>query len=463
MFSLKHNHILMSIILIVFVMSSIGFAQDSSQVLSLDECINIALEKNSTLRVSRLSDEAADKDVLGSYSGILPSVSVSASKAVNINGPSEDVQVVTLKDTITNVVSQQKVTIVSKKTSVNTNGLGLQVNQPIFDGGIWWNRIRKAKTDKKSSEFGLLSKENDIILQVQQAYFNLNKQIKLLEVYEIAVTRSQGQLDRTEKMYELGAIAQLDVFQSRVNLGNDRISLLQQKNTVDQAKKNLNLVMGRDPFYPLKVDSEISLDTTIPESKELFQIAIDNQPAIKQGEADLKSSKLSVSISKGQYYPNLSGYVSYGRNNQDMNRVYTTNFSEDYSMRYGVNLSMNFFNGFSDYVSVQKAKISEKTAKENFEEYKRNLASEIEQYYANYKSYLDIIEINKQNLEAAKEEVRLAEERYQIGAGTALEVREAQVNLTRAEEILIAAQFNARIVLAQLDNGLGLTYKKYEE
>ncbi|MBN1406783.1 MAG: TolC family protein, partial [Calditrichaceae bacterium] len=112
---------------------------------------------------------------------------------------------------------------------------------------------------------------------------------------------------------------------------------------------------------------------------------------------------------------------------------------------------------------VQKAKIAEKTAKENFEEYKRNLASEIEQYYANYKSYLDIIEINKQNLEAANEEVRLAEERYQIGAGTALEVREAQVNLTRAEEILIAAQFNARIVLAQLDNGLGLTYKKYEE
>jgi outer membrane protein TolC len=132
-------------------------------------------------------------------------------------------------------------------------------------------------------------------------------------------------------------------------------------------------------------------------------------------------------------------------------------------MRYGVSVSFNIFNGFSDFVSVQKAKIAEKSAKENFEAYKRSLASEIEQYYADYKSYLDIIEINKQNLEAAKEGMRLAEERYQIGAGTALEVREAQVNLTRAEQVLIAAQYSARIVLAQLDNGLGLTYKKYAE
>jgi len=56
--------------------------------------------------------------------------------------------------------------------------------------------------------------------------------------------------------------------------------------------------------------------------------------------------------------------------------------------------------------------------------------------------------------------VRLEEERYLVGAGTSLEVREAQVNLTRAEETLIAAQFTARLILAQLDKQLGLTYKK---
>jgi outer membrane protein TolC len=179
-------------------------------------------------------------------------------------------------------------------------------------------------------------------------------------------------------------------------------------------------------------------------------------------EADIKSSKLSVSMAKGLFYPSVGGRIVYSRDNEEMSRVYS-NYNRNYSYSYGVGVSLSLFNGFSDYVSVQKAKISKKTAQENFEAYKRTLVSTIEQYHADYVSYLDIIEINQQNLEAAKEEVRLAEERYQVGAGTSLEVREAQVNLTRAEEILIAAQFNARILLAQLDNELGLTFKKMQE
>ena len=75
---------------------------------------------------------------------------------------------------------------------------------------------------------------------------------------------------------------------------------------------------------------------------------------------------------------------------------------------------------------------------------------------------LDIILINEENLEAAKEEMRLEEERYLVGAGTALEVREAQVNLTRAEEILIAAQFSGRLIQAHLDTQLGLIHKKFD-
>lgn len=463
MIRLKQHFSLIGLFLVLFLFAGLSLAQDSTGVLTLNDCINIALEKNSSLRVSKYSNEAAAKDVLGSYSGILPSISASASKGIGVTGPFEDVREVTVgTDSVTGAAISRKLTIVSDRTSINSNSLGLQVNQPIFDGGIWWNRIRRANANKKSAEYGLLGKQNDVILEVEQAYFNLNKQIKLLEVYQIAVSRSQDQLDRTEKMYELGATAQLDVFQARVNLGNDRISMLQQQNTVDQAKKNLNLVMGQDPFTSLKISSEINLEKNLPEARELIQTAFENQPGIKQNEADIKSSSLSVSMAKGQYYPSLYGFANYRRSNETFDKVYSK-FDQNYNVSYGVSLSLNIFNGFSDYVSIQKAKIAQKQSKENFEEYKRNLASEIEQYYANYKSYLDIIEINKQNLDAAKEEMRLAEERYQIGAGTALEVREAQVNLTRAEETLIAAQFNARIVLAQLDSGLGLIYKKYQE
>ncbi len=158
----------------------------------------------------------------------------------------------------------------------------------------------------------------------------------------------------------------------------------------------------------------------------------------------------------------MSAYVNYNRFHENLAEVFS-NYDQNYQTRYGINLSFNLFNGFSDYATVQQAKISHKSALEGLEEYKRNLKSVIHQYYADYQSTLDIIEINEQNLEAAKEEVRLAEERYQIGAGTSLEVRESQVNLTLAERTLIAAQFAARITMAQLDKELGLSYKKLSE
>jgi outer membrane protein TolC len=126
-------------------------------------------------------------------------------------------------------------------------------------------------------------------------------------------------------------------------------------------------------------------------------------------------------------------------------------------------VSFNLFNGFSDYADIQKAEIGRKMAMEAVENYKRTLKSEIHKTYMNYKSTLEMIKINKENLEAAKEELRLAEERYQIGAGTALDVRDSQVNLTRAEETLVSIEYQAQLLLAELDNQMGLTYAKIQD
>ena len=97
------------------------------------------------------------------------------------------------------------------------------------------------------------------------------------------------------------------------------------------------------------------------------------------------------------------------------------------------------------------------------EETKRKLKSDIVNQIDSFNSYLQIIEINEANLEAAQEEFRLAEERYRIGSGTALEVREAQVNLNRAEQTLVAAKYNARMTQASLEQALGIIYKKNRE
>ena len=83
--------------------------------------------------------------------------------------------------------------------------------------------------------------------------------------------------------------------------------------------------------------------------------------------------------------------------------------------------------------------------------------------FEDFNSYLEIIDINEENLKAAQEEYRLAEERYRIGSGTQLEVREAQVNLTQAEETLVRAKYSALVTQAQMQNALGTISGKYME
>jgi outer membrane protein TolC len=247
-----------------------------------------------------------------------------------------------------------------------------------------------------------------------------------------------------------------------VNLGNDKIQMLLQKNAVLTARQTLNLVMGRDPRALIEIEPEFDLPTSFSGIEDLYQQAIDSNPELKMGEEDIRAYDLNVNRSYAALWPALGAFFSYNRRHEDIARVYK-NFDKNWSMNWGLSLQVNLFNGFTDKVRIQKSKLMMRNAQETYEETKRALKSDIAQLVDTFNSYLDIIEINEQNLEAAKEEFRLAEERYRIGSGTALEVREAQVNLTRAEETLVAAKYNARMTQAQLEQSMGIIYAKNRE
>ena len=449
--------LMLALISLLMVIGNV-FAQEK---LSLEDCINIALEKNSALKQKNYSNESAGYDVTASYSNIMPSLDIGAGASRTKYGKSSYIDAVPVgQDTATGeVVYRREIKTIPAYSNDNFT-LRATINQNIFDGFGWWNQIQQARANKKSSDFDLLNETNSVILTVQNNFYNLVKQDKLYDVYSVAVKRSQDQLARTEKMYELGSKSRLDVFQSKVNLGNDKINLLTQQNIVSDARRILNISLGRDPNEPLEVATDAQAELSSFDLDELINISTENQPLLKKNEADVKSRGIGVSLARSNYYPRITAFYEYGRRNSDLNKVYKDYFDKDFYSSVGLNLSWNLFNGFSDHANVQKAKLSEKSALEFKENFKRQLKSRIKGFNDNYNSYIEIIKINEENLEAANEEVRLANERYTIGAGTSLDVREAQVKLTRAEETLIAARYNALITLAQLDNELGITEKK---
>lgn len=446
--------------IIVLCLLFIGNSFAQVEKLSLEDCINIALKGNPNIKINKNLNESADEDVLGSYSGILPTLNLtSQSGKYEAGDKTVEGDIPVGFDSLTNQYIYVRDNYTQPGYTTNFNTLDLQLRQNIFDGGEWWNAIKYAKSQKNASDLNLKSVINQTVRSVHERFFDLVKQQKLLEVRELAIQRSQDQLNKTQKMFELGSVAKVDVYRSKVNFGNDKIALLQQKNSVILAKNNLNLVMGREPKTPIEIETSLALKTAYNNVDDLFEESLQNNPLLKKYNEDFNSSDINVCRSYAVLFPSVGAFYNYGRSHEEFDRVYGE-FDKNWNTSFGLVLSFNLFNGFQDKVRIQKSKLAARNAQESYEDYKRTLKANITQLVDNYNSYMEIIEINEENLEAAKEEYRLAEERYRIGSGTSLEVREAQVNLTQAEQTLVAAQYNARIVQAQIEENLGSIYKQ---
>ncbi len=438
-------------VLCLLVISTGAFSQGA---MSLGDCINLALENNYNLQLAKNNARIADVSVKSSYSSILPSLRTSGNGSNTRGGVSTQIRQVDVIDPQTGEASTIVQEILGDPYDVNSFSARVDLDQPIFDGGNWWNQIRRGKSEQRAASHSLTTQMNETIKIVAQYYFDLLKQQKLLEVNELAVQRSQDNLDKTDKMFEIGSVAKVDVFRAKVNLGNDKISVLNQRDIVQQARQNLNISMGNEPNVALVIEDEYNVEYTLPELEQLVASAIDSHPEIQRREQAIKTAGYDVNIAKSAFLPRLDGFWSYSRRNSELDRIYS-NINQNWQITIGASVSWNLFNGFQDQVNYQTSKIRQKNEQLGLLDYKRSLESLVTRLFDSYKNQEEIIVIRRQNLEASREEYRLATERFRLGSGTSLDVREAQVNLTDAERILVAAEYNLILTYAELQESIG--------
>ncbi len=441
---------------IILLFPLIIFAQMENEVLTLQDCISIALENNTEINASRNFLEISKLGVKRSYSNILPRIDANLSGGKLKWGESTYLDDVPFP--VGDSVIYVQTTVTAPGRERNAYNAGVTLNQNIFDGGFWWNNIKRNKVLNNAQEYDLHTSENLVIKLVSQYYYDLLKNMKLLEVYSLAVQRSQDQVDRTQSMFEIGSVAQVDVYRARVNLGQDKIRYLNQKNIVNQSEQLLNLSMGQDPLIPIKIDTTIVFEPKNVTLDELLELSVQNQPALRSQELAVRSGELNVALAKSEFWPTLGARFSYSRDNEEFEKIYK-DLDKNWSYSIGMGISWNLFNGFADHANYQTSKIELKNSKLSLADYKRTLRSDIRNLFNSYNAILEIVEINEKNLEAAREEYRLANERYRLGSGTSLELREAQVNLTEAEQILVAAEYNAIITYIELSEAIGMVKK----
>jgi outer membrane protein TolC len=173
----------------------------------------------------------------------------------------------------------------------------------------------------------------------------------------------------------------------------------------------------------------------------------------------MRSADLEAKAARLSYLPTVTVSASYDRQNPEFNQVYS-GFNQNYNLSYGLSVSFNLFNGFSDQANVERQSLSYNIAKENLADRQRNLRLEVEQALLALQAAKEITKINEDNLKSSEEDLRLAQERYRVGAGTLLDIINAQFNLTNSQATLVSAKYDMMIARAQLKAAMGTLEKE---
>lgn len=448
----------------------------TGKIYSLDECIEIGLKNNSDYKTAEHRVNVNGANVRSARATMLPSVNLNMQSGRNQIGSTvntRDFQI-TERQTVLNTEGNpvpitvpvvdpttgqpivDRLEFVQPTRSYTGHSMSIRYSQTLYDFGRTFNNVSQAKALFSSTAENLTAARFSVYASVKQRYFELLKAERLEQEYREAVQRSKEQLHRTQSMYEIGSVALIDVYRQEEILGQDEINFINQQNVVRIAQANLNVVMGRDPERSIQVaDVEGNPEPVDFSLEEALATAEQNSPELRSFEYDMKAANHGRKSAKNNFLPSLGVSATYARDNQDLSRVYN-DFNKNYFFSMGASLSWNIFNGFSDQARLQRETANYNIAEESMLLQKRNLYVRVKQFYLNLEAYNQIAVINARNLRASEEGFRLAQERYRVGAGTQLEVTDAQVALTRARVQLVRSKYDAIIARAQLDAAMGV-------
>ncbi|MDZ7316752.1 MAG: TolC family protein [candidate division KSB1 bacterium] len=436
----------------------LGFITAQAQTLTLAECVRIALENNYSLRSAELQMRNAEQQIVLARSAWLPQIGSSFTFGKWIQGRRNILQdtPVGVDPTTGRYIYEQKSVTISQ-TERNNYGASIFLNQNIYDFGLTANAIRQAKALRNAYEHALLNTRHMVIANVKDKYFKVLMAMKLYDVYQEAVRHAEENLQYNETMMNVGLKSNAEIYQARVNLGEQKSRLINQKNAVEFAKAELNSAMGRAPDTPIAaledVLAPVQADFTFEQAVE---IALQRNEQLKMLEEQIKAAEYGVRSARAQYAPSIGARVSYNRDNDDITRVYTGKLDEDYTASIGAGINLDVFQGFANKARVEQQKIQKQQALEELKERKRLLVADINEFFLALQAYMDMIKINQENLNAYKENLRLQEEKRRVGAGTELEVMQAQLMVVQAQEALVSAQYNAQIAQAYLAAAIGI-------
>lgn len=411
------------------------YAQD---VLSVEEAIKIGLKNNFDILIARNTVAISKNNRGKGTAGFLPTLDATGSASL------------TKTDEETNSPFS-----FGSTTTENYTG-SLMMNWTLFDG---FRMFVNNKKYKQLAELGYEQARNQIetsVVQIMQAYYNVVQQKQLLNVAKENLDISKSRLEKEQVRSDIGGLSSTDLLNAKVVYNVDLSTYLNQELQLDIAVKNLNIALGRNPLEVVSVEDEININFLELEYNDILDLALERNSIIAASLKNKEIAEKDISLTKSVFYPRISinSSATYGdRSITGSSRGDIASTSKNY--QGALQLSWNLFNGMQNAIDVQNAKIQQKNARLNYEKTRNIIAGLVREKYATYKKRLQLMNLEKENVEAARQNLERQQERYELGTTTSLDYRDAQIKLVRAQAAYITSRYQARISRLEIDQLTG--------
>lgn len=402
--------------------------------LSLDSAVSRAISENHGIAIARNNREIAGNNARPGVSGLLPTLSVGGN--VNYSNNDSELEFVT--------GDQQNV---SGAQTLNT-GANITLSYTIFDGLNNWNSYRRSQSLEDAAIANQRLTIENTVLGVISQYYEVARLTQNVGVAEEAITISQDRYERARLRKELGAGVTLDLLNAEVDLNRDSVTYRTAVTELENAKRNLTVLLAMPPNSTFEVDTAVRFSTLQP--MEVFKDQAQTQnAALISARRNERAAEYGVGVARSGYLPNLSVSGGYSINRQDAEAGFL-NYSQTNGWNAGLTLRWNLWDGQVSQTRKDNARLQLENSRRQTENTNQQLLTDIENAYTTYVNALYIMRTEERNVETSELNFERTRESFSLGQVTNTTFREAQVNLIRSKAAFLNARYLAKIAEVRL-------------
>ena len=421
---------------------------------SLEECINYALENNIDIKNKRLNNETQKNILHTAKWSRLPNLNANIGQSFDFGrSPSAD-------------------GVYLQRNSANSN-LSINTSVPLFTGFKIPNEIAAAKLNLKASIETLNKAKESLSLLVTSSYLDVLFYQELEHIQTAQVNISDQQVEKTRLLVEAGKVSEDQLYEMKAILAKDQLSLVEAQNQTQLSLLSLaqNLELGTeiDSFSiiipSLENPTEELIGSILP-PEDIYAVAVNTRPMIKEQEFLLESSKKQLKVAQSDYYPKLNfsayytnGYYHYYNDPTMEQLIFADQLKNNQRSNLGLSLSIPLFNRFQIRNQVKNSKINILIQELNLDYSKKELFKEIQQAYYNAVAAQKKYDSSSESVEASLKAFEYAKKKYDFGKANVFELNEAKNKLSQslAEQVQSKYEFIFRTKILDFYRGIKIS------